>query len=94
MPLLFWERALKSADEKGWENSTNTDKNKVGIFKMSFDKGVILAEQEFPAMKNVSSNPLNCEREWINIWVKQSWLIRKGTFLHQGSPEGHPASSL
>lgn len=34
---------------------------------MSFDKGVILAEQEFPAMKNVSSNPLNCEREWINI---------------------------
>lgn len=90
---LFWERALKSADEKGRDNSISTDKNKVGIFKMSVDKGVILAEQEFPAMKNVRTNPLNHERKWIDIWVKQSWLILKPTFLHQSSSEGQPASS-
>lgn len=65
MPLLFWERALKSADEKGWDYSINTDKTKVGIFKMSLDKGVILAEQEFPAMKNLCTNPLSHK-----IWVK------------------------
>lgn len=44
-----------------------TDKNKVGIFKMSLDEGVILAEQEFPTEKNLCTNPLNHEIKCIDI---------------------------
>lgn len=48
--LLFWERALKSADdEKGRDSSTSQTKTKQGFSKCQLSKGVILAEQELPS---------------------------------------------
>lgn len=75
MLLLFWETALKSAEEKGRDNSININKSKAGIFKMSVDQRCHFSWPRVSKQWLMAwADLLNHKREWIDVWVKQSSL--------------------